>query len=127
MQKLAFTILTVFYLSFTSGLIINSHYCMDKLSSLELFGKKSETCSKCGMSNDETNGCCHDDTKVVKLQDDHFASYYFYKLKSITPVITQTPVTASNTFPINYSFNHFDYIPPDSKQPVYLVNKVFRI
>ena len=100
---------------------------MNKLSSLEIFGNKSETCSKCGMSNEEGNGCCHDDTKVIKLQDDHFASYHFYKLKNITPVMTRTPLTGLNKLFNDYSYNQPDFIPPDSKQPVYLVNKVFRI
>ena len=127
MHKPVLAILTIFYLLFTSGLIINSHYCMNKLSSLKLFGNKSETCSKCGMNNDEANGCCHDETKVIKLQDDHFASYHFYKLKSITPVLTHTPVTDLSKLTNDYSFIHSDHLPPDGKQPVYLVNKVFRI
>jgi hypothetical protein len=39
---------------------------MGKIATVALGQKSSNKCGKCGMEND---GCCHDDVKVVKIQD----------------------------------------------------------
>ncbi|MBA2500858.1 MAG: hypothetical protein H0V30_14125 [Chitinophagaceae bacterium] len=128
MKKTALFILTLSYLLFTSGLIINSHYCMNRLSSMELFSGKSDICSQCGMDNNDLNDCCHDETTIVKLQDDHFASYHLYKIKSFTPVLTLTPVLSVTGNASFIKFNsRLENSPPDNKHPVYLVNRVFRV
>lgn len=56
------------YILLTSGIVVDIHYCMGKLSSVDFQKSASNTCGKCGMSN---RHCCNDEIKVVKLEDSH--------------------------------------------------------
>ncbi len=58
------------YLAISSGLVLQIHYCMGKAigSSIQFAETGSATCSKCGMENAK-NKCCHDEVKIIKLQD----------------------------------------------------------
>ena len=69
MKKLLATFTLICYLALTCGVVVNFHYCMDRLASLQFFGGESKICAKCGMYKDP-NGCCQDEIKVVKIQDD---------------------------------------------------------
>src|SRR4051812_35300933 len=68
MRKTLVSITMVCYLAVTSGVVVNFHYCMDRLASTKLFATETRFCNKCGMHN-KKNGCCHDDIKVIKVQD----------------------------------------------------------
>lgn len=50
--------------------MVNYHYCMKKLASVQLFAAEQKECGQCGMHMEDNNGCCHDEVKVVKLQND---------------------------------------------------------
>ena len=60
----------VCYLAFTCGVMVNFHYCMDKLASAEIFSAGSAKCGKCGMHMDTAHGCCRDEVQVLKMDDD---------------------------------------------------------
>jgi hypothetical protein len=66
MKKALVIALASVYLLVSSGVVVNLHYCMGKLSSMGLIHHDSKTCGNCGMDN---NGCCKDEIKVVKIQD----------------------------------------------------------
>lgn len=72
----AFILLLVY--SVTSiGATVQLHYCMGQLSgwSLALTESHSKECSKCGMEKTHSDkGCCHDENKLLKIQDDQKAS-----------------------------------------------------
>lgn len=70
MKKLFTGILTMVYMTVSSGIAIEIHYCMGKKAGFELYGSANEQCGKCGMKENKT-GCCHDEHKFVKLQDSH--------------------------------------------------------
>ena len=70
MRKFSVIILMLIYLAFSSGVIISSHYCMNKLASTQLFASGGKECGKCGMHIDESHGCCRDEVKMVKMEDD---------------------------------------------------------
>ncbi|MGB8190578.1 MAG: hypothetical protein WCF67_01605, partial [Chitinophagaceae bacterium] len=70
MKKLFVAILAIFYLSLASGVMVNVHYCMGELASVDYGHKEEDKCGRCGMP-DDNNACCHTDSKLVKLQDDH--------------------------------------------------------
>jgi hypothetical protein len=65
-KKIIAISLAVVYLSISSGVVFNIHYCMGKIATVALGQNSSDKCGNCGMEND---GCCHDDVKVVKIQD----------------------------------------------------------
>lgn len=102
--------LAVVYLAISSGVVVNIHYCMGKVAEVALGHSTSDKCGQCGMEND---GCCHDDIKVVKIQDTHSVSSFhadFVKAHAIAQVYPDfihsaeiftllTPIEASNAPP----------------------------
>jgi hypothetical protein len=68
MLKFIGILVTVLYMTVTSGIVINIHYCMDEVANVALGAGGSDKCDRCGMDN---KGCCHDDVQVMKLADDH--------------------------------------------------------
>src|SRR5688572_30125687 len=90
MKKLVVTILAFLYLSASVGATVHLHYCMDKLVNVGLWHKEEKQCGKCGMEkSDENNkGCCKDEHKQVKLENDHkgTSAYQLTEWISILPV-----------------------------------------
>src|SRR4051812_32824427 len=70
MKKVMLSLLMVCYLAFTCGVMVNSHYCMDKLASTQWFSSGDKKCGKCGMHMSDAHGCCRDEVQVVKMDDD---------------------------------------------------------
>src|SRR5687767_3930391 len=70
MQKILSILLAVIYLSTSSGLALQVHYCMDEVSGVSLAADDEKGCGKCGMEKN-SNTCCKDETKFVKLDDAH--------------------------------------------------------
>lgn len=68
MRRILTILLLAIYITLTSGVALNVHYCMGELSGVAIGQKDNNSCSNCGMDN---KGCCHDDVKVVKLTDNH--------------------------------------------------------
>jgi hypothetical protein len=84
MKKILAFILLVIYLPAYSGVVVNFHYCMNRLASTQFFSTEKKVCGKCGMHTGRSHGCCRDEVKVVKLTID--------QLSAKTLTITQTPV-----------------------------------
>jgi hypothetical protein len=130
MKKIVVSILLICYLAVSSGVIINFHYCMNRLASTELFAFEGERCGKCGMHTDESNGCCRDEVKIVKMVDDQKLTAAFAYVHLSLDAISQKPsdfiVTSFYNVPLTRHFlNHFP--PLLSEQDTYLQNSVFRI
>lgn len=70
MKKLIAAISFLCYFTVTSGFIINSHYCMDRLASVHLFETAAKKCGVCGMETHDSKGCCRDEVTIVKLVQD---------------------------------------------------------
>jgi hypothetical protein len=130
MKKAIYAISFLVYFVATSGLVVNYHYCMKKLASVELFQLSSDECGLCGMTTHESNGCCHDELKVVKLeQDQNKAIYTDYHFQAPTPqVITPSPFLVT-AFENDIQNRHFENHSPPllSAQDTYLQINVFRI
>jgi hypothetical protein len=129
MKKIIVGILAVLYLTVSSGVVMELHYCMGKLAGVELYGGDDDKCSRCGMT-EKNSGCCHDEFKIYKLEDAHknvtnaisfyagqvaiINNYVDYSLwlQPLRPASVQTPV----------------HSPPDIGGPsVNIANCVFRI
>lgn len=130
MKKIVAYIAFFCYMSVSTGVIINYHYCMNRLASTQLFSSGKDVCGQCGMHNDDSNGCCHDEVKVVKLELDH----------TTVPVITfDFPAYDAAIIPpsefietafynINVEKHFHNHSPPLlSGQDTYIRNNVFRI
>ena len=103
---------------------------MDRLASTEVFGGENKVCGNCGMHSDESNGCCRDEMKVIKLEQDQQTSQAIdFNLNSIA--ISQDISGSYILLPYenaDHSRHHHNHSPPLlSKQDTYLQNSVFRI
>jgi hypothetical protein len=130
MKKGLFAISFVFYFIATSGLVVNYHYCMKKLASVNLFQTSTDVCERCGMDSHESNGCCHDEVKVVKLeQDQNKIPVTLYNFSIAAPEAVIPSVFLIAAFENAGIQKHFlNHSPPLlSAQDTYLQNNVFRI
>jgi len=129
LKKLLGTISTLVYFAVTSGIVINMHYCMDRLNSTELYKTKTEICGKCGMHVGDSNGCCHDEIKIVKLTNDHNVSQYNHEIKAPESLpIDHNNLIADLNIRLVQKVNYLNHSPPLlSQQDTYLQNCVFRI
>jgi hypothetical protein len=129
LKKLLATISTLIYFAVTSGIVINMHYCMDRLDSTGLYKAKTAICSKCGMHVSDSNGCCHDEIKIVKLTNDHTVSQYNHEIKAPeAPAFSHSSLIADLNIELVQKVNYLNHSPPLlSRQDTYLQNCVFRI
>jgi hypothetical protein len=128
MKKLAAAILLLTYFMVSTGFVVSVHYCMDELDSIELGDATDSECNQCGMIIKDSNGCCKDEVKVMKMKVDQTIAKLvttdfslplilnFSSLFLLTPLVTdhewQEPVAHG---------------PPLNEQDTYLHNRVFRI
>lgn len=70
MKKTVFALSAIVYLLLSSGLAFSVHYCMGERDTLKLGVTNTAICGRCGMEEDESRGCCHDEHFLVKLTDD---------------------------------------------------------
>jgi hypothetical protein len=130
MKKLIASISFLSYFIVTTGVVISSHYCMNRLASVQLFEKVPDICGKCGMDTHESSGCCHDTVKVVKLQQDqNKLTISAFQLPAIEP-IQSIPSQFLVAFFCNFdNSRHFlNHSPPLlSGSDIYLQINVFRI
>jgi hypothetical protein len=130
MKRTLTSIIAIIYFVISSGLAMSIHYCMGKISSVDLNHNSTETCV-CGMSLKETSnkGCCKTEFKMVKLDDNHKAAYTFYDFQA--PVVL-LPATINLFDAVDLRASEKIYAdihgpPLISKQDTYLLNCVFRI
>lgn len=133
MKRFLAFILLFIYSATTVGATVELHYCMGKLSgwSLSWTEAKSKECSKCGMEKTEKSdkGCCHDESKLLKVQDDQKANHLsleIYKLPVAAPVISNHAVVCTITG-INGVLPHSNAPPRSSGTDICIYNCTFRI
>lgn len=72
MNKFLLTILGILHFVTSTGINMHIHYCMGKTAYLGLGHNQSKICGICGMekSDEKDNGCCKDEQKFVKNEND---------------------------------------------------------
>ena len=130
MKRLITLFIALIYLVMSTGFVMNSHYCMGKLSSIELGRSEAKKCI-CGMRIDSAkkNNCCHSKIEVVKLEDSHKLTTstvvlpYFFE--AVIPSFQLEPVLLTNTYTAN---QYLKELPPNlNKQDTYKRIRVFLI
>ena len=131
MKKFVVTILAILYLSATTGATVHYHYCMNKLVDTDLWDNNDKECDNCGMdkSHEGNKGCCKDELKKYKLENDHKVTTV-YQLTELGPVFL--PVARFELPDINLSTvtqqNPRSHAPPRRGDlAVFIRNCVFRI
>ena len=129
MKKLLALFILLTYLVFSCGVVINFHYCMDRLASTQLFFTEDKYCDNCGMHTDDSNGCCRDEIQVVKIKEDQQKATVVVDLIAPLAQIAVTPSLIELPFQNPDITRHqSDHSPPlISEQDSYLQNRVFRI
>ena len=101
---------------------------MDRYASFKLYATSDEKCDLCGMHTKD-NGCCRDEIKILKLEDDQKTSevvFSFYEVAS--PAITPSEFICSAFYTLSFSEHFNNHSPPLlTMQDTYLQNCVFRI
>jgi hypothetical protein len=121
----------IFYLTLSSGLAMNIHYCMGKISSITFGHEKDHndgSCNKCGMSKTE-NHCCSDDVEFLKLTDSHQATDVQTCIETIAMSLPVTDVSLQESGQGNTiePVTHYFSLPLPVHNKVYLAINVFRI
>jgi hypothetical protein len=81
MKKIIASILMLLYISASGGVVLNVHYCMGEVSSVEIDNYKSgDDCEKCGMP-ESSSSCCRSEFKVVKVDNLHKATVAAYNIQ----------------------------------------------
>lgn len=140
MKKFLVTILAIIYLTTSVGATVHMHYCMDKLVAWGLGKEKSKVkaCPSCGMVKTTTDkhcdkkskGCCKDEQKIVKLENDQKISETSFHL-SIIPAEAIIPRFSDYSFEYAYSLTEeypLTNAPPRTGSvSLFIRNCVFRI
>ncbi|AZI33857.1 HYC_CC_PP family protein [Kaistella carnis] len=125
MKKYLAIMFTVFYFGFSSGMVYNVHYCMNKVSTS--FSTSSGTCGICGKS--KKKDCCKDQIKVLKTDVAQKADTSFIADAPFVAIIPQlfyadflAPVLERNQFSVLVN------APPDKPElPLFISYCNFRI
>lgn len=130
MKKAVIAILAILYITVTSGVTVNMHYCMGMIASVDYGYEDHDECGKCGMKESrEKKGCCHTEHKLMKVQDVHQLVKDNVQLLS-APVLLPVPTIVSH-YQLPIQEQHIAYAshaPPDTPEPpAYLLHGVFRI
>ncbi|WP_159969832.1 HYC_CC_PP family protein [Halpernia humi] len=125
MKKYLAIMFTVFYFGFSSGMVYNVHYCMDKV--FTSFSNSTNTCGLCGKK--KMKDCCKDQVKVLKTDTAQKADISFIADAPFAAIIPQVfyadfllPVLERNQFSILVN------APPDRPElPLFISYCNFRI
>jgi hypothetical protein len=140
MKKTLVAILALVYFTTSVGATVHMHFCMDKLVSWGL-GKNStnkKSCSYCGMSKSPTDkhcskenkGCCKDEQKIVKLENDQKISEASLQLsqisaEAVTPIFSDYSLEYISSITEVYPVTH---APPGTQNvSLFVLNCIFRI
>lgn len=126
MKKALIAILAILYITTTSGVVVNVHYCMGAVASVTYGHDVPETCGKCGMK--EKDGCCHSELKVVKLDDAHQQAVKAAQLAQLAELPVVYFETAIATYNSHRGFVNSYHSPPDNRvNVIYLHTGVLRV
>jgi hypothetical protein len=129
MKKILVSITLVCYLAVSCGVVINFHYCMNRLASIQLFASEKQVCDKCGMATKRSHGCCRDEVTVIKMKDDQQKAQPAYSLQAPDQIISVPSVfIIIPTYNVDESGHGQNHSPPLlTGQDICLQNCVFRI
>lgn len=107
-------------------MVVNIHYCMGDIASVNYGAEDHGPCERCGM--EEKEGCCHTEHKLIKAGEDHVGA------KPVVPFGTTAAIPPSfpDLRPLIFTFNSPESSlyrsPPDRRGNDYRVfNCVYRI
>ena len=126
MKKVLASKVMLVYLTVSTGFVVSLDYCMDRFNSAQLGHSESLKCDKCGMHKSE--GCCHDDVKMVKLSLSHVAGQALAFSLSAPSLLLEQPFDFSPPADELKAANELSHSgAPPGQPPAYLRYRVFRL
>lgn len=135
MKKIFIAIFAFIYLGVSSGIALNVHYCMNKISSVDLF-HHSNKCSRCGMKTDPSDrkgntgsGCCKTELKIIKLTDNQKITFNHVNLSAPEFSVNNEYRNSNSNIPSAQVILSLDNISPPAPPGISrcIFNCVFRI
>lgn len=130
MKKAVIAILAILYITVTSGVAVNIHYCMGAIASVEYGYDDHDACGKCGMKESLLKkGCCHSEVKLVKVQDAHqLVKANAQQLSAPVVMLPESRMPVYSPVLSRMDLSYASHAPPDAATPAaYLLHCVFRI
>jgi hypothetical protein len=103
---------------------------MDRLASTEFFGSEVKRCNKCKMDFHKSKGCCREEIKIVKMNEDQKnGPSMSHEIPSLEiPVHTTSDFIAAPFVVVRATRHYQNHSPPLlGDDDIYLQNRVFRI
>ena len=116
MKKLLLSILTVMYMTVSSGIAMEIHYCMGEKAGVDFYKDSDDKCGRCGMKEQNKKGCCSDDHKFFKLDDSHQKAVNDYTLNPVGEQVILNYLTYAPGLPLAGSGHSIH----NNSPPVYL-------
>jgi hypothetical protein len=126
MKKFLALLLAVLYMTTSSGVVLNVHYCMGKVSSVKVDNFKAAFC-KCAIQK-EDGSCCKTEVKVCKLSNEHKGTIASGNIQfPVVAHITQTSPIVHAELKRRVCILPKGNAPPGIVVKTYIENCVFRI
>lgn len=128
MKKLSAILLVSLYLVITSGFAVNVHYCMGKVSSVELESFGRAPCGSCG-KKDAGNSCCRTSVKFFKVKTSHIATavQHVFNPLQLVAIFRGDSRMAARSASSAIPPVRLHAAPPPGPQPLFILNDVFLI
>jgi hypothetical protein len=128
MKKCIALILSLIYLSASSGMVMNVQYCFEKVASIKIDGIGED--KWCCTNSSKKSDCCSNELMGVKVDASHAPASTDFNLEAPVQFYNSStsyslsPVLLSDVEPLQSSDNS----PPfAAATPIYIKNCVFRI
>jgi hypothetical protein len=128
-KQTAVAFLIVIHLLFSVGIAVSSHYCAGKVTSVKLsiLAEHKCPCGKKPMKKD----CCREEAKTFKLKNEQQKADQFsltvFKADMLRPVFTDVCKLCSPQPLALNKYLSFGHPPDNTKHPLYIQQRVFRI
>lgn len=129
MKKAVVAILAFLYITIACGVMVNIHYCMGSIANIDYGYNQAHNCGKCGMKEQNKKGCCHTESKIVKIEDEHqLVKAQAHQFQAPAANFVELSVFEKTLPEPGKEMVHHDLPPPDiASSPTYVLHSVFRI
>ena len=130
MTRLLVSFSLICLLVFSNGWNWTIHFCMNRVEDVSLFAAQEHHCSFCGMDQEQSSGCCHQEKQLVKLvQDQRPPQFIRYLIAPATDFAlpVQHFVAYFMSWETEGIHRSVEDISEHSRPPLYMTNRVFRI
>ncbi len=113
----------------SSGIAMEIHYCMGESAGIDFYKSSDDQCGRCGMKEQNKEGCCSDEHKFIKLEDSHQKAINVYNFNvGEVAAVDDYPTHEAVLPPAVAGLVVNNHSPPEYvKPPARILHGVFRI